>query len=177
MFDRNHILQLRNDATLAAIDFGRARIEAGHDGGFVVQLDRPKVDITRLLDGEVPSRIEARSASEAEGKMLQALIAVQRAERRMVRCGIIGWTPEQICRRPLEAAELADYIAKIEHRTKVERLQRELAQAIARRARAEEEQNAADELAEKYGLSAAKQSVPEPLPNVRKRATARSTSK
>ncbi|NQD57433.1 hypothetical protein HP546_19030 [Pseudomonas sp. CM25] len=153
MFDRSQILQLRNDAALAAIDTKRARIEPADDGGFVVIIGAPVVDISRLLETLPPSRVETRSAIEAEGQMLHALLTIQRKERQVVRSGIVGWTPEQITRRPLDPAELADYQAKVSHATKVAQLQRELSQAIDRRVRAEQDQRSADELAERYGLT------------------------
>lgn len=152
MFDRSQILQLRNDAALAAIDFKRARIEPGSDGGFVVHIGQPLVDIGRLI-ASPPTRVETRSAVQAEGEMLRALLVIQRAERQTVRGGIIGWTPEQIARRPLDPDELADYQAKVSHAKKVAQLQRELSQAIDRRVRAEQEDAAANELAARYGLT------------------------
>ncbi|MBP2083517.1 MULTISPECIES: hypothetical protein [Pseudomonas] len=168
MFDRAQLLQLRNDATLAAVDFKRARIEAAADG-FVVHIDAPKVDISRLVPTAPPSRVETRSATAAEGEMLRALLTIQRAERQTVRGGIVGWTPEQIARRPLEPNELLNFQEKTAHAKKVAQLQEQLAEAIARRARAEEEQRAADELAEKYGFATSQPAKP-------KRAT-RSASK
>lgn len=159
MFDRAQLLQLRNDATLAAVDFKRARIEAAADG-FVVHIDAPKVDISRLVPTPPPSRVETRRATAAEGEMLRALLIIQRAERQTVRGGIVGWSAEQIARRPLEPGELADYLEKTAHQKKVAQLQEQLAEAIARRARAEEEQHAADELAEKYGFATSQPAKP-----------------
>ncbi|WDM88045.1 hypothetical protein LG197_26200 [Pseudomonas asiatica] len=160
MIDRAQLLQLRNDATLAAVDFKRARIESGPDGGFVVHVSAPVVDISRLVPTPPPARIETRSATTAEGEMLRALLTIQRAERQTVRSGIIGWSQEQIARRPLEPKELADYQQKTAHAAKVQQLQEQLSAAIARRARAEEEQRAADELAEKYGFATTQPAKP-----------------
>ncbi|CAH0646791.1 MULTISPECIES: hypothetical protein [Pseudomonas] len=170
MFDRAQLLQLRNDATLAAVDFKRARIEAAADG-FVVHIDAPKVDISRLVPTPPPTRIETRSAVQAEGEMLRALLIIQRAERQTVRGGIVGWSAEQIARRPLEPNELADYLARISHAKKVQELQGQLAEAISRRARAEQEDAAAAELNARYGLAQVSQGIAKP------KRTARSVSK
>lgn len=161
MFDRAQLLQLRNDATLAAVDFKRARIEAAADG-FVVHIDAPKVDIGRLVPTPPPSRIETRSATTAEGEMLRALLTIQRAERQTVRGGIVGWSAEQIARRPLEPGELADYLERSAHAKKVAQLQEQLAEAIARRARAEQEDAAVTELNARYGLAHASHAAPKP---------------
>ncbi len=170
-FSPDYIRQLRNDCAMNAIDHSRATVKAADDGGFIVEFQPPRVDVSRFISDLPPGRIKVSTAAQAEGSMLKNLLAVQRAERQIIRAGRIGWPPEQVCRRALDESELVDYLERSAHQRKVAELQQQLAEAIARRARAEQEDAAATELNARYGLAQASQAATKP-----KRA-ARSASK
>lgn len=170
-FSPDYIRQLRNDCVMNAIDHSRATVKAAEDSGFIVEFQPPRVDVSRFITDLPPGRIKVSTAAQAEGTMLKNLLAIQRAERQVIRAGRVGWSMEQVCRRALDESELTDYLERSAHAKKVAQLQEQLAEAIARRARAEQEDAAATELAERYGLAQASQAPTKP-----KRAT-RSASK
>ncbi|MGF6693849.1 hypothetical protein M2318_003933 [Metapseudomonas resinovorans] len=152
MYDIAHLAQLRKDAEYNGVDFGRAQIEPTPDGNFAVKLKAPIVDVAGLLDPLPQLHFVARSALQAEARMLDSLIKIQRAERQRVRLGrVTSWSPMDIVRRPLTAEEVAAFKADLAHQQKVAELQAELAAALQAKQAAGKAKAQAAEIAGRYG--------------------------
>ncbi|GHS82662.1 hypothetical protein PAGU2196_34960 [Pseudomonas sp. PAGU 2196] len=160
-YSREHLEQLRNDATFNQVDTARARIERTANDAFMVILDDPLVDITTVLGIAAPRAILCTSITEAEGELLVQCLRIQRAERQKVRQGrVFGWSPEQVCRRPLTDEELSTYRAEVKHRAETARLIQQLNEALEGQKRDAATQAGIDHLTERYGLVQAKPTVP-----------------
>lgn len=154
-FDDGRIRQLREDAELHNVDFTRGQITSTDSGSFRVRLSPPIVDISFLLPG-VPSVIEARTAAAAEGSLLSWLVAIQRAERRVVRMNNSrGMSPVDINRTPLSAEEIDRYMSRRRDANQITKLRIELGDAIAVKAKAKAAQAEAKALNERYGTTPA----------------------
>lgn len=160
MFDLEQLKDLRRECELHNIDFSRVKLEAridtaGGDDGFVVRPGSPLVDLGNRLT--VPAAISTRTATQAEGLLLEWALKIQRAERQQVRTGrVYGWDNTRIAREPLTADELAKYRADTAHQRMVASLQAELAEVVAQAAQKAAASSQAVELQERYGLVAAK---------------------
>jgi len=153
-YDPEHIQQLRLDAKLNAIDTKRAKITQGAGDSFVVELPRPLWDVTAVLDTEVPSTVQCVSAQQAEGELLTWLLRLTRAERLQCRRGrVYGWSADQLARRPLSDAEVAEYKATIKHRADVQRMQAQLSKALEQQQKRTATEAGIANLTERYGLS------------------------
>ncbi|MFB1632489.1 hypothetical protein [Pseudomonas sp. AP-1] len=160
-FDQEHLQRLRLDVTLHAIDKTRASINKGAGDSFSVSLPRPMWDISAVLDAKVPSTIVCRSAGEAEGELLTWLLRIVRAERLACRQGrVVGWTQDQITRRPLSDSEVAEYKAQLKYIAERDRLAEQLAEALQRQKAQLATQAGVDHLSEMYGLASAKTVTP-----------------
>jgi hypothetical protein len=152
-YDQNHLAQLRTDAKISAIDLSRAKIRQSAGGGYSVALPRPLFEVDAVFGDKIPSEVTCTCASEAEGELLTWMLRIERAERKQCRIGrVVGWSPDQINRRPLTAAEVADYKALIKHRADVERLQDQLAEALQSQKQRNATQAGVANLVERYGL-------------------------
>lgn len=153
--DQERLRQLRIECELHGVDYSRAKIEATATGGYVVRLPKPLVDLGETLT--VPSSVEARNATYAEGELLDWMLRITRAERQRVRTGrVYGLDSQQIARTPLSDTELAEYRAEISHAARVKKLVADLAAATqAATAKAAAVKGAAD-LVERYGLATTK---------------------
>lgn len=153
--DQERLRQLRSENELHGTDLSRARIEATKNGGYIVRLPAPLVDLGELLT--VPASVEASNAVYAEGEMLGWMLKITRAERQRVRAvRTYGLSPEQINRSPLTNEELSEYRAEVSHAARIKRLVADLAAATqAATAKAAATKGAAH-LAERYGLATAK---------------------
>lgn len=176
-FDSAELRNLRREAEFNHVDFSRAHIRQARPTGYVVVLDKPLFDLGTVLT-DVPSEIDARTAAIAEGEMLTWLIKTQRAERVRLRSGrVFGWSNDQIARRALSADEISEYLASIAHKKQVAELQKQLASVLENNAIAATTAAGADELKDRYGLSAptpAKQTQAALLPSAKpKRAPSR----
>ncbi|CAM3304657.1 hypothetical protein [Pseudomonas plecoglossicida] len=148
-----HLQQLRLDAKLHSLDTSRAKIERGTGDVFAVHLPRPMWSISSVTDEKVPSIVECRSAPEAEGTLLSWLLKLTRAERLACRTGrVIGWSPDQITRRPLTDTEISAYRAELQHLKVRDRLAEQLAEALQRQKAQLATQAGVDHLTEQYGL-------------------------
>jgi hypothetical protein len=153
VFDSRRIRQLREDAALHNVDTTRGKITATESGTFRVTLDAPLVDVSFFLPA-VSTRVEAKHSAAAEGELLTWLVAIQRAERKVVRAGTSGMSPDQIARTPLSPDEIDRYIARIKGAHQIERLRIELGAAVAAKAKARAAKQSAAELNQRYGLHA-----------------------
>lgn len=150
---------LRKDAALHNLDTGRARIsEVIEDEfqGYVVNFPAPVVALGPWSEGVPTGTVRCRTADHAEELMLAGMLRLVVAERRRVRLGAVcGWSSDRIARCPLSDDEIAAYRARIGHADKVRQLQSELAEALAAQSQREAAERGADQLAQRYGMSAA----------------------
>lgn len=163
MFDIKRLEQLRQEAELNGINFTRGHIREAQGGGYTVTFDEPLFDCSPVLAyDDVPTERGARTAGNAEGELLTGLLLIQRAERQKLRIGrCFGLSGEQISRRPLTAAEVDEYLADLEHRKQVSKLQKELAQVLESNAASAANTAGADDLKGRYGLAG--KAIPKPL--------------
>lgn len=152
-FDQGHLQRLRLDVKLHAIDTSRAKIDRGVGDSFTVHLPRPMWDIAAVLDMKLPSTIVCRSAGEAEGELLAWLLRIVRAERQVCRTGrVVGWTGDQIARRPLSDAEISEYKEQLKYIAERDRISAQLSEALDAQKRRASVQQGVDHLTEQYGL-------------------------
>ena len=154
MYDIDHLNRLRADADLHNVSTDRVKLTTDKDGVYIIRFPAPLVPLGPWGEGVPDQVITARSAESCEIRMLDGLIKLSVAERRAARVGhVIGWSGDQINRRPLTEEEIAAYKARINPAQKIEKLQKELTEALARQAaRAAAAQGAAD-LTARYGLT------------------------
>ncbi|WP_223456515.1 hypothetical protein [Pseudomonas sp. GL-RE-19] len=153
LFDAQELDNLRRECRINSIDFSRARLRTSAGGGYVVVWDAPLFDLGDFLL-DPPSEASARTAAMAEGLMLQGLLRIQRSERLRLRMGrTVGWSQDQIGRRPLSADEVDEYLASVAHKKEVARLQRELTQVLEANAKNATATAGNAELKERYGFA------------------------
>lgn len=146
---------LRKDAALHNLDTGRVRITPD-DGDYLVTFPRPVVTLGPWGEHVTYGTVRCRSAAHAEEVMLRGLLKLSIAERQRIRIGhVVGWDGARINRCPLSDDEIAAYKARISHASKVRQLQAELTEALQAQAAREAAERGADQLAHRYGLSAA----------------------
>ena len=153
-FDGGRIRQLREDAALHHVDYSRGQIVATESGAFWVKLSAPLVDVSVFLPA-VPTSIEAKHSAAAEGELLTWLVRIQVAERRVVRMGTCGRSPEQVNRQPLTQDEIDRYLSRRKEANQITKLRIELGDAIAAKERAKAAQADAETLNKRYGITPA----------------------
>jgi hypothetical protein len=153
--DQRQLNRLRQDFELHNCDRGRAKISADPDGTYTINFDRAVVQLGPMPEGVPIGTVRAHSAEGAEVAYLDGLIRLHRAERQRVRLGVVcGWDSSRINRCPLSDDEIAAYKARIGHAAKVAQLQAELSEALAAQAVRADAERGADQLAQRYGVTA-----------------------
>lgn len=150
MFDEQHVAQLRADCLNHAIDTSRATITVDA-GKYVVKFGAPLFSLGDVLPNP-PINTTVAGKLYAEGVFLQGLLRLQVAERHRARFGrVIGWSNDQLNRKPLSDDEIADFKAELANRTEGAKLQAELAEVLVRNEQAKKARLGATDLAERYG--------------------------
>ena len=154
IFDGQRIRQLREAAALHHVDYSRGQVVATESGAFRVKLSVPLVDVSVFLPA-VPTIIEAKHSAAAEGELLSWLVRIQVAERRVIRTGTSGMSPDQVNRQPLTQDEIDRYLSRRKEANQITKLRIELGDAIAAKARAKAAKADAETLNKRYGITPA----------------------